>query len=93
MIASDPPEFVVRLANGVDPPTTPLIVVAPAVFIVKSWPPSIVEVKLILPDPLLVKTVEPARFTFLKLKELDVEIVPFKVVPEGAIAVKPPAYV
>ena len=36
LIASEPPEFVVRLANGVEPPTTPPMVVAPAVFIVRS---------------------------------------------------------
>lgn len=36
LIASEPPEFVVKLANGVDPPTAPPIVVAPAVFMVRS---------------------------------------------------------
>jgi hypothetical protein len=52
-----------------------------------------VELKLIPPDPVLVRVVELARVTFLKLNELDVEIVPFKVVAEGAAAVNPPVYV
>ena len=46
-----------------------------------------------LPDPLLVKTVAPAKVIFLKFKEFVVEIVPFSVEPEGAVAVNPPVNV
>ena len=49
-----------------------------------------VEVKPMLPDPVLVRTVAPTSVTFLKPNELDVVKVPLKVAPEGEVAVSPP---
>ncbi len=76
-----PPAFVVRLDNGVVPPTTPVNVVAPVVLTLKVETPSNVPPKVIAPAPVLLKVFVPVTTTSsLKLCALVVVTLPLMLV-------------